>query len=53
MFRTKQKSTFKDLEQDIISKPALKNRDTITPKTNRHTHIINIGRHLQFRFCIC
>ena len=27
---------FKNLEQDIISKPALKNRDNVTPSTKWH-----------------
>ena len=41
------------LEQNSIFKPALKKMDTVTPKPNDMTLIINIKRHLQFRVSIC
>ena len=40
------------LEQDIIFKPALKKKEPLPQKPDDMTRIINIKRHLQFRFCI-
>ena len=41
------------LEQNIIFKPAHKRGIPLSQKPNGMTRIINIKRHLLFRFCIC